>query len=40
MQIENLDHLGLVARLIDELSLVELTDERIVILTQKSRQLI
>lgn len=29
MQIENLDHLGLVAGLIDELGLVELIDERI-----------
>ncbi|MBE9077604.1 IS1634 family transposase [Romeria aff. gracilis LEGE 07310] len=29
MQIENLDHLGLVAGLIDELGLVELTDEQI-----------
>ena len=29
MQIENLDHLGLVAGIIDELGLVELTDDRI-----------
>jgi transposase len=27
MQVENLDHLGLVAGIIDELGLVELTDE-------------
>ncbi|MBD2260354.1 DUF4277 domain-containing protein, partial [Pseudanabaena sp. FACHB-2040] len=27
MQIENLDHLGLVAALVDELGLVELTDK-------------
>ncbi|EKD07586.1 transposase IS4 family protein [Arthrospira platensis C1] len=29
MQIKNLDHLGLVAGVIDELGLVELTDKRI-----------
>jgi len=27
LQIENLDHLGIVAALVDELGLVELTDE-------------
>jgi transposase len=34
MQVENLDHLGLVAGIIDELGLVELTDE---VLNGKSR---